>query len=120
MSSSPHGGIDFSASSGTNIYSIGYGRVVSVNSSTIDPDFGYYVVVQMDTNMDATYDNEYVRYAHLQSCSVTVNQTVSSSTLIGKSGSTGTTAAHLHADMRNNNNTSNGVLRHITLAEILF
>ena len=113
MSSSPHGGVDFSAASGTNIYSIGLGKVVSVNSSTIDSSFGYYVVVQMDTNIDGNYDYEFVRYAHLQSCSVSVGQTVSSNTLIGKSGSTGTTAAHLHSDMRNNNNTPNGVYRHI-------
>jgi len=76
MSSSPHGGVDFSAASGTNIYSIGLGKVVSVNSSTIDSSFGYYVVVQMDTNIDGNYDYEFVRYAHLQSCSVSVGQTV--------------------------------------------
>ena len=113
LSSSPHGGVDFSTGAGRNVYSIGYGKVVSKNTSTIDPNFGYYVVIQLDVNQDASYDNVYARFAHLQSSPVSVGQVVTPTTIIGVTGSTGTSSAHLHADMRNNNSTSNGVIRHI-------
>jgi|GEM_PF-6829291 len=108
LSSSPHGGVDFSAASNTNVYPISSGQVVYVYNS-IDASFGKYVVVRLDINGDNTLDSVYSRHAHLNSINVSQGQNVSATTLLGLSGSTGTTAAHLHVDMRDNNNTGNGV-----------
>ena len=116
LTSSPHGGVDFTASVGTNVYPLAAGQVIYVNSS-IDPDFGKYVVVRYDVNQDGYLDSVYGRHAHLNVINVSQNQSVYASTLLGQSGSSGTTAAHLHVDMRTNNNSNNGVYRSIPFRE---
>lgn len=114
LSSSPHGGVDFSTSGqNLNLYSIGNGKVVAKNTSDTSAPFGFYVIIQLDVNNDLYYDPVYVRYAHLQSSPVSVGQVVSPSTIVDVSGSTGTSAAHLHIDLRNNNNSNTGVIHHL-------
>lgn len=93
---SSHYGIDIVAStagaiSGYKIYSTGSGTVkVATYSSTA----GYYVVVVGDGGLTT-------RYLHMKSQpSVSVNDTVTQSTLLGYVGSTGTSSgAHLHLDV---------------------
>lgn len=93
---SSHYGIDIVASTagaiyGYKIYSTGSGTVkVATYSSTA----GYYVVVVGDGGLTT-------RYLHMKSQpSVSVNDTVTQSTLLGYVGSTGTSSgAHLHLDV---------------------
>ena len=89
-----HGGMDFSASMGTEVYATGDGVVVDVDKSlwgygnmvTIDHGFGYVT-----------------RYAHLQSASVRKGQKVKRGQLIGFVGNSGkTTGVHLHYEVRKN------------------
>ncbi|MFZ5754226.1 MAG: M23 family metallopeptidase [Bacillota bacterium] len=62
LSSSPHGGVDFTASTGTNVYPLAPGVVEYVNTS-IDPSFGKYVVVRYDVNQDGYNDSVFGRHA---------------------------------------------------------
>ena len=89
-----HGGMDFSASMGTEVYATGDGVVVDVDKSlwgygnmvTIDHGFGYVT-----------------RYAHLKSASVKKGQKVKRGQLIGFVGNSGkTTGVHLHYEVRKN------------------
>ena len=89
-----HGGMDFSASMGTEVYATGDGVVIDVDKSlwgygnkvTIDHGFGYVT-----------------RYAHLQSASVRKGQKVKRGQLIGFVGNSGkTTGVHLHYEVRKN------------------
>lgn len=111
LSSSPHGGVDFSAAIGTKVYPLKNGRIVAFNDTTVDPNFGYYVIVQFDMNGDGQYngyDNVYARYAHLSKV-IIKSGNVYTTTCIAESGNTGTTSAHLHIDMRDNNLSPTGV-----------
>ena len=89
-----HGGMDFSASMGTEVYATGDGVVIDVDKSlwgygnmvTIDHGFGYVT-----------------RYAHLKSASVKKGQKVKRGQLIGFVGNSGkTTGVHLHYEVRKN------------------
>ena len=89
-----HGGMDFSASMGTEVYATGDGVVVDVDKSlwgygnmvTIDHGFGYVT-----------------RYAHLQKSAVRKGQKVKRGQLIGFVGNSGkTTGVHLHYEVRKN------------------
>ena len=111
LSSSPHGGVDFGVGIGTNVYPLKNGRIVAYNDTTVDPKFGYYIIVQFDTNGDGQYNsfnNVYARYAHLSKINKKSGE-VTTNTCIAESGTTGTTAAHLHVDLRDNNLSTTGV-----------
>lgn len=116
LTSSPHGSVDFGVDIGTPVYPLSNGQVTYVNSS-IDPSFGKYVIIRLDVNRDGTLDNVWARYAHLNKIFISQGASVSIDTLIGESGSTGTTAAHLHVDLRDNNNSNTGVYHHLPWRE---
>jgi murein DD-endopeptidase MepM/ murein hydrolase activator NlpD len=89
-----HYGMDFTAPSGTDVYSTGNGTVVSVQSSQrglgkniiIDHGFGYSSI-----------------YAHLSNFNVRVGQKVQRGDVIGYVGNTGTSIAnHLHYEIKLN------------------
>ncbi|WP_433573007.1 M23 family metallopeptidase [Streptomyces sp. CA-251247] len=90
-SSGYHTGIDFSASTGTTVKSVGPGSVVSAGWSGA---YGNEVVIQ---HTDGTYS----QYAHLSSLTVSAGQNVSGGQQIGLSGSTGNSSGpHLHFEIR--------------------
>lgn len=109
MTSSPHGGVDFSAVVDTPVYPLSSGQVVYVHKDAIDPTYGYYVIIRLDVNRDNTLDNAYARYAHLNEIYVNMDDKINTGTQIGLSGSTATPAPHLHVDMRDNNSSPTGV-----------
>jgi len=89
-----HWGLDFTASTGTNIYSSGNGKVVLIerkkwgygNSIIIDHGYGYKS-----------------RYAHLNAFNVKLGDEVTRGQIIGYVGSTGkSTAPHLHYEIEKN------------------
>lgn len=90
-SSGYHTGVDFAASTGTSVKSIGPGTVVS---SGWGGSYGNEVVIQ---HTDGTYS----QYAHMSSLSVSSGDSVSGGQQIGLVGSTGnSTGAHLHMEVR--------------------
>ncbi|MEV6783601.1 LysM peptidoglycan-binding domain-containing M23 family metallopeptidase [Streptomyces sp. NPDC051098] len=90
-SSGYHTGIDFAASTGTTVKSVGPGSVVSAGWSGA---YGNEVVIQ---HTDGTYS----QYAHLSSLTVSAGQNVSGGQQIGLSGSTGNSSGpHLHFEIR--------------------
>lgn len=89
-----HWGLDFTASTGSNVYSSGNGKVVLIeqkkwgygNSIVIDHGYGYKT-----------------RYAHLNAFNVKQGDTVTRGQIIGFVGSTGkSTAPHLHYEIEKN------------------
>jgi len=60
---SPHIGTDLQMHAGTNVYPIFKGKVTAFEPST----YGQlaYVTLQSDIDSDGTYDNEYIRYLHI-------------------------------------------------------
>lgn len=107
--SGTHRGVDFSYSTGTNVYASADGKVVDLLEDNDDDVYvpgngwGNFVVIQHD---DKYYDPVsgsssyvYTIYAHLKKLSVvpTIGSSVSKGTLVAKSGNTGnTTGPHLH------------------------
>ncbi|MFE0426525.1 M23 family metallopeptidase [Streptomyces sp. NPDC058953] len=90
-SSGSHTGIDFHASTGTQIVSVGAGTVVEAGWGGA---YGFNVVIQMR-------DGSFTQYAHLSSVSVAPGQSVLPGQEIGRAGSTGnSTGAHLHFEVR--------------------
>ncbi|MEV7524412.1 LysM peptidoglycan-binding domain-containing M23 family metallopeptidase [Streptomyces sp. NPDC091371] len=90
-SSGYHTGVDFIASSGTTVRSVGAGTVVSAGWAG---SYGNEVVIR---HADGTYS----QYAHLSSLSVSSGQSVTGGQTIGLSGSTGnSTGPHLHFEIR--------------------
>jgi murein DD-endopeptidase MepM/ murein hydrolase activator NlpD len=86
-----HDGVDFGAACGTPVRAAGAGRVVSVGRS---PAYGLRVVIRHGDSLDTAY-------AHLSDASVQVGDPVTTSTVIGKVGSTGlSTGCHLHFGTR--------------------
>jgi murein DD-endopeptidase MepM/ murein hydrolase activator NlpD len=89
-----HYGMDFVASSGTNIYATGAGKVTAVR--THRTGHGKHIVI------DHGYGYETL-YAHLSKFNVKVGDKVSRGQVIGFVGSTGTsTAPHLHYEVHKN------------------
>jgi murein DD-endopeptidase MepM/ murein hydrolase activator NlpD len=82
-----HGGIDLAVPAGSNAYAALSGTVVSVG---YDSTYGNHVII--------SHGNGYqTLYGHFNSVTVTQGQYVSTSTVIGKVGSTGlSTGPHLH------------------------
>ena len=84
-----HDGVDIANASGTSIYSIGAGTVVT--KSFAGGGYGNYVVVKHN-------DNAYSLYGHMRSASpLSVGDSVSKGQLVGYMGTTGwSTGNHLH------------------------
>ncbi|EHN75504.1 putative peptidase, partial [Streptomyces coelicoflavus ZG0656] len=90
-SSGSHTGIDFHASSGTSVHSVGVGTVVEAGWGGA---YGNQVVIRM-------HDGTYTQYGHLSSIGVSVGQSVDPGEQIGVSGATGNvTGPHLHFEAR--------------------
>ena len=90
-SSGHHTGVDFRASTGTPVYSIGEGIVVDTGFSNA---YGKFVEIYHGNNI-------YSFYAHGSSVNVSKNQRVSKGTHIMNSGATGNvTGPHLHFEIR--------------------
>ncbi|MET9355367.1 M23 family metallopeptidase [Streptomyces sp. NPDC006617] len=90
-SSGSHTGIDFHASSGTSVHSVGVGTVVEAGWGGA---YGNQVVIRM-------HDGTYTQYGHLSSIGVSVGQSVEPGQQIGVSGATGNvTGPHLHFEAR--------------------
>ena len=89
-----HGGIDFCADYGQNIYAAESGRVVFANSTDDWGDgYGYYVMIQHDNGLMTLY-------AHCSSITVTDGEYVNRGQTIGYVGSTGySTGSHLHFEV---------------------
>lgn len=96
-----HGAIDFAVASGTNVYAMDGGEVVTAHNDTGNA-YGKYIIIKLSTS-EKTYYN---LYAHLSSIKVKKGEKVSQGQLIAKSGNTGTnsTGAHLHAELINSIN----------------
>lgn len=90
-SSGHHTGIDFKASVGTSVYSIGDGKVFDTGYNSA---YGNYVEIYHGNNI-------YSFYAHASSVKVSLGQSVSKGQLIMLSGATGNvTGPHLHFEIR--------------------
>ncbi|ADI06404.1 putative peptidase [Streptomyces bingchenggensis BCW-1] len=90
-SSGSHTGVDFHASSGTSVHSVGSGTVVEAGWGGA---YGNNIVIKMN-------DGTYTQYGHLSSIGVSVGQTVTPGQQIGLSGATGNvTGPHLHFEAR--------------------
>lgn len=90
-SSGSHSGVDFHASYGSRVVSVGSGTVVEAGWGGA---YGNNIVIRM-------HDGTYTQYGHLASIDVHVGQTVEPGQQIGVSGSTGnSTGPHLHFEAR--------------------
>lgn len=88
-----HSGCDFSAPTGTPVYSTGEGVV-----RMADYDGGYGKCIEIDHGFGFV-----TKYAHLSAYSVKVGQKVKRGQLIGKVGNTGTSvSSHLHYEVIKN------------------
>ena len=97
-SGSYHSGIDFAVSEGTPVYSTCDGEVVDVKSLTTS--YGKHIKIKAKVNGVTVY----MRYCHLSSFAISVDEKVSAGQLIGYSGNTGnSTGPHLHYEVRNAN-----------------
>lgn len=93
-----HGAIDFPTDSGTKVYAMDGGEVVTAHNDTGNA-YGKYIIIKLNTK-EKTYYN---LYAHLSNIKVKEGEKVSQGQLIALSGNTGTntTGAHLHAELIN-------------------
>lgn len=90
-----HAGVDISNSSGTPVYSVSDGKVVTTHR-TDNGGYGLYVVIQHNIN-GRIYTS---LYGHLRSINVSVGQIVNKNTVIGLMGSTGrSTGPHVHLNI---------------------
>ncbi|MEU9857728.1 M23 family metallopeptidase [Streptomyces sp. NPDC047974] len=90
-SSGSHSGVDFHASYGSSVVSVGSGTVVEAGWGGA---YGNNIVIRMN-------DGTYTQYGHLSSIGVYVGQSVEPGQQIGVSGSTGnSTGPHLHFEAR--------------------
>jgi murein DD-endopeptidase MepM/ murein hydrolase activator NlpD len=98
----PHRGVDLRAPLGTSVLAAAAGTVsVRVNNSPGPRQAG--AASGYGNWVEITHAGGFsTRYAHLGSVSVNKNQPVSAGELIGLSGNSGTTAAHLHFELRLN------------------
>jgi murein DD-endopeptidase MepM/ murein hydrolase activator NlpD len=90
-SSGSHSGVDFHASYGSEVVSVGSGTVVEAGWGGA---YGNNIVIRMN-------DGTYTQYGHLSAISVSVGESVTPGERIGISGSTGnSTGPHLHFEAR--------------------
>ena len=89
-----HAGMDFAATTGTEIHATGDGKVVFADYST--NGFGIHVII------DHGFDYETL-YAHMDELNVRVGQMVKRGDVLGRVGNTGLSAApHLHYEVHKN------------------
>jgi len=94
-----HGGMDFTAETGTEVYATGDGRVVKRQSDAWG--YGNHIIVNHGHGYTTVY-------AHLSRFAVNNGAKVKRGQLIGYVGSTGrSTGPHLHYEVRRNNNPLN-------------
>ena len=94
-----HGGMDFTAETGTEVYATGDGRVVKRKSDAWG--YGNHLIVNHGHGYTTVY-------AHLSRFAVSNGAKVKRGQLIGYVGSTGrSTGPHLHYEVRRNNNPLN-------------
>jgi len=94
-----HGGMDFTAETGTEVYATGDGRVVKRQSDAWG--YGNHIIVNHGHGYTTVY-------AHLSRFAVSNGAKVKRGQLIGYVGSTGrSTGPHLHYEVRRNNNPLN-------------
>ncbi len=94
-----HGGMDFTAETGTEVYATGDGRVVKRQSDAWG--YGNHIIVNHGHGYTTVY-------AHLSRFAVSNGSKVKRGQLIGYVGSTGrSTGPHLHYEVRRNNNPLN-------------
>ena len=90
-----HAGVDISNSSGTKVYSVSDGKVVTTHR-TDNGGYGLYVVIQHNIN-GRIYTS---LYGHLRQINVSVGDIVNKNTVIGLMGSTGrSTGPHVHLNI---------------------
>lgn len=95
--SSMHTGIDIADNSKPNIYPYKDGTVVKVVYGSTG--YGYYVIVSH--GKDENGNELQTLYAHMSKINVSVGQQVTSSTALGRMGTTGlSTGIHLHFEIR--------------------
>ncbi|SCK55001.1 Peptidase family M23 [Streptomyces sp. WMMB 714] len=86
-----HTGVDFAASPGTVVRSVGTGRVELAGEAG---SYGKAVIVHMK-------DGKHVLFAHLSKITVRLGRVVRANTVLGESGNTGrSTGPHLHFEVR--------------------
>jgi RHS repeat-associated protein len=90
--SNPHGGIDYRASVGNSFYSLGDGKVVGMGSSKKG---GNYITVEYGIGDKVTF-----RHINSTASGIEVGSTVSEGQILGETGKSGTTNAHLHIDAK--------------------
>lgn len=94
-----HGGMDFTAETGTEVYATGDGRVIKRQSDAWG--YGNHIIVNHGHGYTTVY-------AHLSRFAVSNGTKVKRGQLIGYVGSTGrSTGPHLHYEVRRNNNPLN-------------
>uniref|UniRef100_UPI003F683915 M23 family metallopeptidase n=1 Tax=Streptomyces polyasparticus TaxID=2767826 RepID=UPI003F683915 len=87
-----HTGTDFAVPTGTDVRSVGPGRVIAADYNRA---FGYEIVVRHP-------DGRFSQYAHLSRIQVSVGQAVGTGQQVARSGATGNvTGPHLHFEVRN-------------------
>lgn len=92
-----HRGIDIAAPRGTEVFPAREGKVLEKG---FDAVYGNYIIIGHAGGYETLY-------GHLEYILVQLNQTVSSSTIIGTVGSTGlSTGPHLHFEIRRNGETT--------------
>lgn len=95
-----HNGLDIAAPQGTPVLAGLTGRVTS---ATYNDSYGNYVVIENS-------DGYEIRYAHLNSISVSAGQSIEKSDEIGTIGSTGnSTGSHLHLELLHNGDRLNPI-----------
>ena len=83
-----HRGVDIAVPTGTTVYAAHDG---TVTTATYDSYYGNYVVIEKDGYT--------TKYAHMDSLSVSAGQSITKGTVIGTTGSTGSsTGSHLHIE----------------------
>ena len=90
--SNPHGGIDYRASVGASFYSLGDGKVVRMGSSKKG---GNYITVEYGNGNIVTF-----RHINSTTNGLEVGSTVYEGQILGETGKSGTTNAHLHIDAK--------------------
>lgn len=89
-----HNGIDLAAPRGTEVFPAREGSVIAVGRDSV---YGNYIALSHEGGYSTFY-------GHLDSTSVELNQTVTSTMIIGRVGDTGlSTGPHLHFELRNPN-----------------
>lgn len=98
-----HEGDDFNLKTGGDtdlgqpLYAITNGTVTSVHTHTTKPTYGNHIHIQHDGPWGTVYSH----YAHCQSVSVLVGDSVREGQEVGRLGKSGTDAAHLHFAIKN-------------------